>query len=154
TAAVTHWSARPRDDLPDVAVRPILPVAFRIAHFCSQELQSRAGAPRIAWKSRGFRPQRWNQGCLLALGSSVRVTPGALTWQTRLSHLSHGDAMSIVRAAAVVVVVVLASAPAQAGVVINEILYHSPDDLDNLQFIELHNTGTTAVDISGWKLSK
>jgi len=62
--------------------------------------------------------------------------------------------MSIVRAAAVVVVLVLAVGPAPAGVVINEILYHAPDDLDNLQFIELHNTGPTAVDLSGWKLSK
>src|SRR5689334_14836488 len=62
--------------------------------------------------------------------------------------------MSIVRAAALVVVLVLAVGPAPAGVVINEILYHAPDDLDNLQFIELHNTGPAAVDLSGWKLSK
>ena len=29
-----------------------------------------------------------------------------------------------------------------AQVVINEILYHAPDDLDDLQYVELHNTGT------------
>jgi hypothetical protein len=62
--------------------------------------------------------------------------------------------MSIVRAAVVMVVLLLAAGAAPAGVVINEILYHAPDDLDNLQFIELHNTGPTAVDLSGWKLTK
>src|SRR5207237_147570 len=29
-----------------------------------------------------------------------------------------------------------------------------PDDLDNLQFIELHNTGDQAVDLAGWKLTR
>src|SRR5205823_1035 len=46
------------------------------------------------------------------------------------------------------------AAPAPAGVVINEILYHAPDDLDNLQFIELHNPGDNPVDLSGWKLTR
>src|SRR5207248_6321719 len=40
------------------------------------------------------------------------------------------------------------------AVVINEILYHAPDDLDDLQFIELHNPGPTDVDLAGWKLAK
>src|SRR4051812_28057082 len=44
--------------------------------------------------------------------------------------------------------------PARADVVINEILYHAPDDLDNLQFIELHNTGNTPVALAGWRLTK
>src|SRR5258708_6498786 len=44
--------------------------------------------------------------------------------------------------------------PGRADVVINEILYHAPDDLDNLQFIELHNTGDQAVNLSGWNLTK
>ncbi len=51
------------------------------------------------------------------------------------------------------------SAPAGAGpgasrVVINEILYHPPDDRDDLQFVELYNAGPTAVDLSGWALTK
>ena len=42
----------------------------------------------------------------------------------------------------------------RASVVINEVFYHAPDDLDNLQFIELHNTSDRAVDLAGWKLTK
>src|SRR4051794_24222889 len=45
-------------------------------------------------------------------------------------------------------------APAAGDVVINEILYHAPDDLDNLQFIELHNPGDAAIDLAGWKLGR
>src|SRR5947208_5367797 len=44
--------------------------------------------------------------------------------------------------------------PARADVVINEIFYHAPDDLDDLQFIELHNSGDKAVDLAGWKFTK
>ncbi len=43
--------------------------------------------------------------------------------------------------------------PARAGVVINEVFYHAPDDLDHLQFIELHNTAERAADLAGWKLT-
>jgi CotH kinase protein/Lamin Tail Domain len=46
------------------------------------------------------------------------------------------------------------SAAAPAGVVINEIFYHAPDDLDQLQFIEVHNTGDGAVELAGWKLGR
>ena len=46
----------------------------------------------------------------------------------------------------------VAIVPARADVVINEIMYHAPDDLDNLQYVELFNTGDKAVDLSGWKL--
>lgn len=40
----------------------------------------------------------------------------------------------------------------RADVVVNEIMYHAPNDLDDLQFVELHNTGDKAVDLSGWQL--
>lgn len=40
-----------------------------------------------------------------------------------------------------------------AAVVINEIMYHPPDDLPDLQFIELHNSSDTPVDLTGWSLS-
>lgn len=43
---------------------------------------------------------------------------------------------------------------ARADVVINEIMYHAPDDLDDLQFVELHNTADQPADISGWKLAR
>jgi CotH kinase protein/Lamin Tail Domain len=62
--------------------------------------------------------------------------------------------MSTVRAVALLVVCTVAAGPAPAAVVINEILYHAPDDLDDLQFIELHNTGDAAVDLAGWKLTR
>ncbi len=39
---------------------------------------------------------------------------------------------------------------ASAQVVINEILYHAPDELDDLQFVELHNTGGQPVELGGW----
>jgi hypothetical protein len=40
-----------------------------------------------------------------------------------------------------------------AQVVINEIMYHPPNDHDELQYIELFNPTSAAVDLSGWRLS-
>src|SRR6266542_2949761 len=52
----------------------------------------------------------------------------------------------------------LAVAPLVRGdekdVVINEIMYHPPNELQNLQFVELFNRGQTAVDLSNWSFSK
>jgi hypothetical protein len=48
----------------------------------------------------------------------------------------------------------LALCPAQAKLVINEVFYHAPDDLTDLQWIELYNTSDESVDISGWRLAK
>lgn len=47
-----------------------------------------------------------------------------------------------------------AAAPVAGRAVINEILYHPPDDREDLQFIELHNPGPAAVDLSGWSLTQ
>src|SRR5438309_513582 len=44
--------------------------------------------------------------------------------------------------------------PLQAQVVINEIFYHAPDDLADLQWVELYNTSEQAVNLSGWRLAK
>jgi hypothetical protein len=57
------------------------------------------------------------------------------------------------RRASALLVVLLTCADVQAGVVINEILYHAPNHLERLQFIELHNSGDQAVDVGGWKLT-
>ena len=38
-------------------------------------------------------------------------------------------------------------------VVINEILYHPPDDTANLEFVELFNSSNNRVDLSNWELS-
>jgi hypothetical protein len=43
---------------------------------------------------------------------------------------------------------------ARASVVINEVFYHAPGDLPDLQWIELHNAGAETADISGWKFTK
>ena len=40
------------------------------------------------------------------------------------------------------------------NIVINEIMYHPPSDLEGEEFIELYNTGKTPVDLSGWKFTK
>lgn len=50
----------------------------------------------------------------------------------------------------------LASAPAvqAAGVVINEVMYHPPRDREGLQYIELFNASTNAVELAGWKFTK
>jgi hypothetical protein len=39
---------------------------------------------------------------------------------------------------------------AQAQVVINEVFYDSPDRTKSVEFIELHNSGNAAVDLSNW----
>lgn len=62
--------------------------------------------------------------------------------------------MNRLSAAAVVLLLLACSASAQAAIVINEIFYHAPNDLDDLQWIELYNPGQTPVDLAGWKLKK
>lgn len=43
---------------------------------------------------------------------------------------------------------------AHAKVVINEIFYNAPGDVNSLQWIELHNSGDQPADIGGWRLKK
>ena len=47
-----------------------------------------------------------------------------------------------------------ATTPTRAAVVINEIFYHAPEDLDELQWIELHNTADQPVDLAGWSIKE
>jgi CotH kinase protein/Lamin Tail Domain len=42
----------------------------------------------------------------------------------------------------------------RARVVINEVFYHAPNDIEDLEYIELHNSGVEAVDLSGWAFTK
>ena len=42
---------------------------------------------------------------------------------------------------------------APTDVVINEMMFHAVSDLDGDDYLELTNTGTTAVDLSGWTFS-
>ena len=48
----------------------------------------------------------------------------------------------------------IAGLAANGQVVINEIMYHAPNDLDDLEFIEFYNAGKEAVDLSGWAVNK
>lgn len=52
------------------------------------------------------------------------------------------------------IALVACAARTLAGVVINEIMYHPPDDRDDLQFVELFNSGNQHVELAGWKLDK
>ncbi|HVK09061.1 MAG TPA: lamin tail domain-containing protein, partial [Gemmataceae bacterium] len=50
---------------------------------------------------------------------------------------------------------VATTGPAQAGraaVVVNELFYNAPDDLDDLQWVEVYNTAGAPVDLGGWTL--
>ncbi len=47
-----------------------------------------------------------------------------------------------------------AQTPPAGPVVINEIFYHPPPDRVGLQWVELHNPGGDAVDLSDWSFSK
>lgn len=40
------------------------------------------------------------------------------------------------------------------GVVINEIFYHAPDDIRDLEWVELHNASAKTIDLSGWSFVK
>ena len=42
--------------------------------------------------------------------------------------------------------------PLQSQVVVNEIFYNAPDDLDDLQWVELYNAAEQPADLSGWTL--
>jgi hypothetical protein len=53
---------------------------------------------------------------------------------------------------ACILAALLAAPTLRSGVVINEIFYNAPDDIDDLQWIELHNDGDDAVDLGGWTL--
>jgi len=44
--------------------------------------------------------------------------------------------------------------PIHGQVVINEIMYQAPDDLEQLEYIELLNAGSQQVDLSGWKIQE
>ena len=48
----------------------------------------------------------------------------------------------------------LAGLAADRDVVINEIMFHPPDDLEELQYVELFNRGQSAVDLSTWAFTK
>src|SRR3954471_11067972 len=66
--------------------------------------------------------------------------------------LLHKHALATLVAAAMLAA--MTPAVSRADVVINEIFYHAPDDLTDLQWIELHNSGAQPVNLAGWQLAK
>jgi len=55
-------------------------------------------------------------------------------------------------ALALLLAVAAASVPVRSAVVLSELMYHPASDHDGDEYIELHNTGGSAVSLSGWKL--
>jgi hypothetical protein len=53
-----------------------------------------------------------------------------------------------------IAVLSLTCAALHARVVINEIFYNAPEDIENLEWIELHNASTAPADLSNWQLTK
>jgi len=43
--------------------------------------------------------------------------------------------------------------PRRSAVVINEIMYHPISEMDDDQYVELHNSGPDGVDLGGWRLA-
>src|SRR5436305_8827015 len=43
---------------------------------------------------------------------------------------------------------------ADTDILINEIMYHPPLDMDELQYVELFNRGTAPVDLSKWTFAR
>ena len=57
--------------------------------------------------------------------------------------------------ACTILLLLVGLASARAGdVVINELMYHPPEEREDLQYIELFNSGAQAVDLSGWSFRK
>ncbi len=46
------------------------------------------------------------------------------------------------------------SSSGRAAVVINEIFYHAPDEMEGLEYVEIHNPESQAVDLTGWRFTK
>ena len=80
------------------------------------------------------------------------VRPGAVHGATMKTVVSRLFRFGAAMAAALIAVAAASAEPSQ--VVINEVMYHPPGDLENLQFIELFNAGKSEGDLSGWSFSK
>ncbi len=54
----------------------------------------------------------------------------------------------------VLLFLVILSTQADSSIVINEIMYHPPNDLEAEEYVELYNSGGIPVDLSNWKFTK
>ena len=62
--------------------------------------------------------------------------------------------MGFSRFAFLLILAVMPGSNASAAVVVNEVFYNAPSDLEDLQWIELHNTDDRAADVGGWELDQ
>lgn len=51
-------------------------------------------------------------------------------------------------------ILMAATVTSPAKVVINEIFYHAPDDILDLEWIEIYNTADRQIDLSGWQFNR
>lgn len=83
---------------------------------------------------------------------SLDETPPTLPLHARTGrpHFRKVPAHSLLRISVAALAFALLSAGARAEVVINEFFYDAPSGTSAPEFIELHNTGDEAVDLTGW----
>lgn len=60
--------------------------------------------------------------------------------------------MKAIATVAIGLAALCAAAQATAAVIISEIMFEAAGSDDNREWVELYNTGNTAIDISGWRL--
>jgi len=71
-----------------------------------------------------------------------------------VNFINGNTLLQILALASLLLVVVFAARADDKDIVINEIMYHPPNDLEHLQYVELFNRGNAEVDISNWSFSK
>jgi hypothetical protein len=74
----------------------------------------------------------------------MRIGVGLRAW------IEFSPLMRIIRICALLALAVLTGWGTAANVHINEVMYHPPEDRDELQYVELLNDADTPADISGW----
>ena len=79
---------------------------------------------------------------------------GNLRYGRRSPSLSSGSTRDSGLRLLLLLLFALLPATINARVVINEVLYNAPDDLEDLEYIELHNAADQPVDLSGWTFTK
>ena len=70
------------------------------------------------------------------------------------SYVTNSNIILHILAPTLLLLIILSAQADDKDIIINEIMYHPPNDLENLQYVELFNRGNTQVDISNWSFSK
>ena len=112
----------------------------------------RPSPPERAGRSRPPRDPDRDGNRSKAIGAAV--TTASAIHSSRLAQKSEDRGMWRLKSLLLALAVVAAGPvrTALAGVVVNEVFYNAPDDIDDLQWVEVHNTSGEAVDLGGWTL--